>query len=71
MEVMLEDPWGRPVYSPEQNILRAPREIFPVLTSALDIEPDGSAATTNSGWMVVEWMPSLWKNSLTFSATWE
>lgn len=22
----------------------------------------------NSGWMVVEWMPSLWKNSLTFSA---
>ena len=23
----------------------------------------------NSGWMVVEWMPSLWKNSLMFSAT--
>ena len=25
----------------------------------------------NSGWMVVEWIPSLWKNSLTFSATWK
>lgn len=24
--------------------------------------------STNSGWMVVEWIPSLWKNSLTFSA---
>ena len=25
--------------------------------------------STNSGWIVVEWMPSLWKNSLMFSAT--
>ena len=24
--------------------------------------------STNSGWIVVEWMPSLWKNSFTFSA---
>ena len=28
-----------------------------------------SEVSTNSGWIVVEWIPSLWKNSLTFSAT--
>ena len=69
MEVMWGDPWGRPVYSPEQNIVRPTGEISPALTSVLDMEPDASAVTTNSGWIVVEWIPSLWKNSLTFSAT--
>lgn len=27
-----------------------------------------SLTSTNSGWIVVEWIPSLWKNSLTCSA---
>ena len=39
-------------------------------SSELVMEPRGSLVSTNSGWMVVEWMPSLWKNSFTFSATW-
>ena len=42
-------------------------------SSELEMEPVFSPATasTNSGWIVVEWMPSLWKNSFTFSATWK
>jgi len=40
-----------------------------IQSSVEDIDPVGSADSTNSGWMVVEWIPSLWKNSLTFSAT--
>ena len=41
-------------------------------SSALDTEPSlGSPGpvSTNSGWIVVEWIPSLWKNSFTLSAT--
>ena len=41
-------------------------------SSALETEPSlGSPGpvSTNSGWIVVEWMPSLWKNSFTLSAT--
>lgn len=39
-------------------------------SSEADIDA-ASMLSTNSGWIVVEWMPSLWKNSFTFSAIWE
>ena len=33
---------------------------------------DGTPSiSTNSAWMVVEWIPLLWKNSFTFLATWK
>ena len=35
---------------------------------ATDPATEGPWLSTNSGWIVVEWMPSLWKNSFTFSA---
>ena len=35
---------------------------------AIDPAAEGSWLSTNSGWIVVEWIPSLWKNSFTFSA---
>ena len=41
-------------------------------SSALLTEPSLSSpepVSTNSGWIVVEWIPSLWKNSFTLSAT--
>ena len=41
-------------------------------SSALPTEPSLSSpepVSTNSGWIVVEWIPSLWKNSFTLSAT--
>ena len=41
-------------------------------SSALATEPSlisPGPVSTNSGWIVVEWIPSLWKNSFTLSAT--
>ena len=41
-------------------------------SSALEAVPSLASpgpVSTNSGWIVVEWIPSLWKNSFTLSAT--
>ena len=40
-----------------------------IQSSVEEMLPVGSAVSTNSGWIVVEWIPSLWKNSFTRSAT--
>ena len=54
----------------QSSLLRACRAVKAAL--ALSASGEGSPLNwTNSGWMVVEWMPSWWKNSLMFSATWK
>ena len=60
---------GQHLEGPQSGAVRGPFGQASMQSSVLDIEPVGSAVSTNSGWIVVEWIPSLWKNSLTFSAT--
>ena len=60
---------GQHLEGPQSGAVRGPLGQASIQSSVLDMEPVGSAASTNSGWIVVEWIPSLWKNSFTFSAT--
>ena len=63
---------GQHLEASQAGSVRGPLGQASMQSSALETEPSlGSPGpvSTNSGWIVVEWMPSLWKNSFTLSAT--